>query len=90
MIKVVCENPLPERGVGNQAQRNAAAVAFFELEKCCFCRNRTSFWFKEKGVACCERCARFAKPEDVPSKKEWCRRERIAMDAAKLPRTEHV
>lgn len=88
MIKVVCENPLPERHVGTQAQRDKAARAYFDREKCCFCRNLTSFWCKEKDVACCERCARFAKLEDVPSKAEWCRRERIAMKATQLPRTE--
>lgn len=54
------------------------------MEHCCFCRVVTSFWTaisdREPGeqVACCEHCASRAFPEDVPSKRVWCRREAIA------------
>jgi hypothetical protein len=48
------------------------------VERCCFCRNSTRFWYKPKDVACCRECALRAEPEDVPTKKVWCRRERIA------------
>lgn len=51
-------------------------------EACCFCRESTPFWYfpelTSRGeVACCEGCAGIALPEDMPTKKEWCRRERI-------------
>lgn len=54
------------------------------LEACCFCRKRTKFWTMlasrtpGQQVACCEACAKEAKPEDVPAKSVWTRRERIA------------
>lgn len=60
------------------------ADPFDPLERCCFCRTKTGFWTTLKDrkpgdqVACCEVCARRAKAEDVPSKRDWCRRERIA------------
>jgi hypothetical protein len=52
------------------------------LEACCFCRKATCFWvdgLKGKDVACCPKCAKHANPEDVPTKRVWCRREAIAM-----------
>lgn len=52
--------------------------SFNETERCCFCRAKTHFWFREKDVACCEKCAQRANAEDVPDKLSWCRRERIA------------
>lgn len=54
------------------------------VERCCFCRNVTPFWTSlsdRKGgqqVACCEHCAGRGDPVDVPTKDQWCRRERIA------------
>lgn len=55
-------------------------------ERCCFCRKQTPMWTlfpdgaKVTGdsVACCEACARRAYREDLPTKEEWMRRERIA------------
>jgi len=47
-------------------------------ERCCFCRKPTNTWYKPKDVAVCPTCAGRANPVDVPSKAEWCRRERIA------------
>ncbi len=49
-----------------------------EIENCCFCRKPTRYWYTPQDVACCGDCARRAKPEDVPTKTQWCRRERIA------------
>ena len=55
-----------------------------DVERCCFCRKRTGFWTllsdrtPGEQVACCASCARVAKEEDVPTKKVWIRRERIA------------
>jgi hypothetical protein len=54
-------------------------------ELCCFCRKPTSFWYTPEGqdpgkaVACCPDCACRAEPQDVPDKKTWIRRERIAV-----------
>lgn len=48
-------------------------------ERCCFCRAPTRYWYLPKDVAVCPDCAPYAKAEDVPAKREWCNRERIAM-----------
>jgi hypothetical protein len=48
------------------------------VERCCFCRTVTHFWFVPNDVACCESCAKRADAADVPDKHAWCRRERIA------------
>lgn len=48
------------------------------VERCCFCREPTRYWFLPKDVACCEECASKAEPADVPDKDAWCRRERVA------------
>lgn len=54
------------------------------FENCCFCRRPTRYWTelasrKPGGqVACCPDCAGRAEPSDVPSKKTWWRREKIA------------
>ncbi len=53
-------------------------------EKCCFCRIPTNYWTdlpdRQPGeqVAICLHCAGRAEPKDIPTKKHWCRRERIA------------
>lgn len=50
-------------------------------EHCCFCRKLTAHWFnskRTKDVACCTSCAKLANEEDVPTKTDWVRRERIA------------
>jgi hypothetical protein len=55
-------------------------------ERCCFCRTPTKCWAllpdgaKVTGdsVACCEACARRAFREDLPTKEQWMRNERIA------------
>jgi len=49
------------------------------IEHCCFCRRPTRYWYTPKDVACCPDCAKHAEKKDVPSKKIWFRRERIAM-----------
>lgn len=57
------------------------------LEKCCFCRNPTKYWTEctnlkpGEQLACCENCARVANYKDLPTKEEWCNRERIVMKA---------
>ncbi len=48
------------------------------IERCCFCRRPTRYWYLPKDVACCRTCAGRAAPEDVPTKKQWCRFEDIA------------
>lgn len=42
------------------------------LENCCFCHRLTDFWHTPKDVAVCPTCAPYHRPEDVPSKSEWC------------------
>jgi hypothetical protein len=48
-------------------------------ERCCFCRAATRYWYRPKDVAVCTKCAPHADDADVPAKRIWCRRERIAM-----------
>ena len=55
------------------------------FERCCFCRRPTPFWFQPKDVACCRECGGRAEPSDVPSKKEWMRRERLASPSSTEP-----
>lgn len=56
----------------------------FSCERCCFCRTLTHYWSatdsRKPGeqVACCEHCASRADVEDLPTKRVWMRRERIA------------
>lgn len=63
--------------------------SFSCLENCCFCRKPTSYWTGKEAsassVACCFDCARFARPQDIPAKADWCRREGIAMHAEGMP-----
>ena len=53
-------------------------------ERCCFCREVTSYWTslsdRKPGeqVAVCLHCASRGDPIDVPGKFLWSRRERIA------------
>jgi len=57
-----------------------------QQERCCFCRAATTFWTLHpdpckvtgKSVACCEACAERGHREDLPTKEQWMRRERIA------------
>lgn len=46
-------------------------------ENCCFCRQLTRYWADIVNVACCPRCASEANNSDLPSKKEWFRKEEI-------------
>jgi len=54
-------------------------------ERCCFCRAHTNFWtlypdpckVTGESVACCEACAARAHREDLPTKEQWIRNERI-------------
>jgi len=51
-------------------------------EACCFCRQKTIFWSGDNGdfepnVAICPNCASVVEVTDLPSKEEWCKRERI-------------
>lgn len=41
------------------------------LERCVFCREKTSYWYK-KQVALCPTCAKKAKRSQVPDKRAWC------------------
>ena len=65
----VKKEPLPNKGPAGYVD---------DRERCCFCRERTEFWFVKKDVACCTSCAAFADESDVPDKSTWIRRETIA------------
>lgn len=58
-------------------QEDAHETPLHWQEYCCFCRKKTIYWYTPKDVACCQDCATRAEPKDVPSKKQWCRREDI-------------
>jgi hypothetical protein len=51
-------------------------------EKCCFCRETTHYWTNIKSrtlgqqVACCPKCAKGGRVNEVPTKAEWIDRER--------------
>lgn len=59
-------------------QQEPAYMGYRTAENCCFCRKPTRFWHKDTDVACCQSCAELADEEDMPTKKQWLRRERIA------------
>lgn len=40
-------------------------------ERCAFCKKSTHFWYEPKDVAVCQKCAKTATPELVPSKADW-------------------
>lgn len=44
-------------------------------ERCCMCRKTTQYWHKS-DVALCQTCAKTTKLSDLPTKKEWCDKER--------------
>lgn len=52
------------------------------LERCCVCRERTPYWTvlpdrtPGQQVACCQSCAKTVEPHEVPTKREWCDKER--------------
>jgi hypothetical protein len=45
-------------------------------EHCCLCRAHTRFWYQPKDVALCLTCAEAAADTDIPSKADWCAKER--------------
>jgi hypothetical protein len=67
-----------------QVEKEPDHLRSFPLEACCFCREKTSHWTKDlnrkpgEQVACCEKCAKKANYEDLPTKKQWCKREEIS------------
>lgn len=45
-------------------------------ERCCLCRVQTQYWHKANDVALCQSCATNAKLADLPTKQDWCSKER--------------
>lgn len=48
------------------------------MENCCLCRAATRWWWGTgaRNVALCQSCAKTAKESDLPTKVEWCAKER--------------
>lgn len=49
-------------------------------ERCCMCREFTSYWYTPKDVALCPSCAEKTLLRELPSKREWCEKERKLTD----------
>jgi hypothetical protein len=47
-------------------------------ERCCICRKETPYCYIPLNIALCHICAQYAEIDDLPTKKEWIRREEIA------------
>lgn len=45
-------------------------------ERCCMCRESTPYWYAPKDVALCPSCADKTSLSELPSKREWCEKER--------------
>lgn len=50
------------------------------LERCCFCKSPTDYWYTKLDVAVCPSCAQTRKPEEVSTKQQWCDSERFYVD----------
>lgn len=50
-------------------------------ERCCFCRIPTPYWYDTKDieydVAICLHCSSRHRVSDIPTKEEWCEKERL-------------
>jgi hypothetical protein len=51
-------------------------------ERCCMCREFTNFWHSS-DVALCTDCATSTKRNALPTKKEWCDKERAIFEQTK-------
>jgi len=62
--------------------RETGPIALWDRERCCVCRALTPMWTAipertdGQQVALCESCAAKTPPSAVPTKDEWCARER--------------
>lgn len=76
---------------GIPIEREEDWATTYPHEHCCFCRAPTPWWTaladREPGaqVACCGECAEQYRPEEVPSKLEWCNKERVIYLAEHAP-----
>lgn len=50
-------------------------------ERCCICRKPTHYWH-ETDVALCQDCAKVTPLNLLPTKKEWCAKEKALMPKA--------
>ena len=64
-----------------EVHKEPGGAAVWPLENCCVCRMPTSYWFGtgSLNVALCQACAIRAETATLPTKKEWCERERKLM-----------
>jgi hypothetical protein len=59
-----------------EVRKEDEIYSLLTLENCCLCRAATPYWYVHKDVACCQACAATATPDMIPSKAEWCAKER--------------
>lgn len=48
-----------------------------KLERCCFCRDNSSYWSPETDVPVCLRCSKVFNVEDIPSRTDWQKKEKL-------------
>jgi hypothetical protein len=48
-------------------------------ELCCFCWERTPYWYEKKDVPVCKECAKTHKAKEVPDKKTYCEQEQAKL-----------
>ena len=55
-----------------QHEGEEAGAAFPSVQElCCFCFQRTSYWYVRKDVAVCPACAKTHRVSEVPTKDIW-------------------
>lgn len=52
-------------------------------ELCCFCFQRTRYWYVRKDVAVCQDCARTHQVSEVPTKAVWWQQVETHLAAAR-------
>lgn len=68
--------------------KEPAEYATLGMEKCCFCNNRTSYWYPRKDVPVCPNCATKVRPNDVPSKTQWIKNGPVGVPLTKQEKVE--
>lgn len=59
-------------------------------ERCCMCREFTPYWYAPKDVALCPSCAEKTLLSSLPSKREWCEKERKLTDSYPMAQSKEL